>query len=320
MPSHLQGKELQTMCKLLVLLPLMLLGGCSEDFATLHFAQPVSAYYGDLRPQYGDDLYQAILALKIDPKDIEVELDDDHRQNLLINVSRSLDAGKRQALRELFDEIPRARAAASWEVDVTLEPHAPGARFDGFSEAVKSIQGPVTLQLKLGNRIEALSSATLRERTLAAENNSEVSSIITCHVLAEVSGGPFKFRSIVQRDDGPPERAQVIIEYAPMHFAQLPARFDFKDPTLRERIHNGQVKAWQAEGTPQRSPWRPFEMAFEIGSLGKQSLNLNPGKDLRIGMLQGDCRDLANRAGRPFSLFLGEGLDRLESVTYAADD
>ncbi|MNN45274.1 hypothetical protein D3C81_1596000 [compost metagenome] len=61
-------------------------------------------------------------------------------------------------------------------------------------------------------------------------------------------------------------------------------------------------------------------MAFEIGSLGKQSLNLNPGKDLRIGMLQSDCRDLANRAGRPFSLFIGEGLDRLESVTYAADD
>ncbi|WP_327439533.1 hypothetical protein [Pseudomonas donghuensis] len=308
------------MRKLLVLLPLMLLGGCSEDFATLHFQQSVRSFYGDLATRYGDDLYQAILALKIDPEDIEVELDSNDSRVILISVSRSLEASKRQALRQLLDEIPRARAATSWEVDVTLEPHAPDAKYDQWREAVDSIQGPVTLQLKLGDRIEVLSSATVQERALAAETSSQVSSLITCHALAEVSGGPFKFRSIVQLDDGPPERAQVIIEYAPMQFAQLPARFDFKDPVLRERIHNGQVKAWQAERTPQRSPWRPFEMAFEIGSLGKQSLNLIPGKDLRVGLLQSDCRDLANRAGRPFSLFIGEGLDRLESVTYAADD
>ncbi|CAK9891537.1 MULTISPECIES: hypothetical protein [Pseudomonas] len=305
------------MRKLLVLLPLMLLGGCSEDFATLHFQQSVSSFYGGLATRYGDDLYQAILALKIDPEDIEVELDSNDSRVILISVSRSLEASKRQALRELLDEIPRARAASSWEVDVTLETDAPDAKYDQWRESVERIKGPVTLQLKLDDRIEVLSSATAQERKLAAETDSQVSSIITCHALAEVSDGPFKFKSIVQLDDGPPERAQVIIEYAYLQFAQLPARFDFKDPVLKERIHNGQVKAWQAENTPQRSPWRPFEMAFEIGSLGKQSLNLTPGKDLRVGLLQSDCRELANRAGRPFSLFMGQGLDRLESVTYA---
>jgi len=305
------------MRKLLVLLPLLLLGGCSEDFATLHFAQPVSAYYGDLKQQYGDDLYQAILKLGIDPKDIEVELDNDHRQDLLISVSRSLDAGKRQALRELFDEIPRARAATSWEVDVTLEPQSLEPQYQVWREALEKIKGPVTLEIKLGSRIEALSTATLMDSIQAAEKKSEVSSIITCHVLAEVSRGPFKLRSIVQLEEGPSERAQVVIEYGQMRYATVPAQFDFKDPVLKERIGNGQIKAWQAERTLQRNPYGPFEMAFEIGSLGKQSVNLYSGTDQRISMLQSDCRELADHAGRPFSLFIGQGLDRLESVTYA---
>ncbi|QBF24946.1 hypothetical protein EXN22_04265 [Pseudomonas tructae] len=307
------------MRKLLVLIPLILLGGCSEDFATLHFAQSVRTFYGDLAPQYGDDLYNAILALHIDPKDIEVELDHDHPQTIVISVSRSLDVTKRKALRDFFDEIPRARAATSWDVDVTLEPQALAPQFQVWREPLEKIKGPVTLKLELGDRIEALSTASLQDRMLAASNKSEVSSIITCHVLAKVSGGPFKLRSIVQIEEGPSERAQVVLEYDQMRYATVPARFDFKDPTLKQRIGNGQIKAWQAQRTLQRNPYGPFEMAFEIGSLGKQSLNLNSGTDQRIGMAQDDCRELANRAGRPFSLFLGRGLDRLESVTYADD-
>ncbi|MDD2049203.1 hypothetical protein [Pseudomonas putida] len=305
------------MRKLLILLPLLLLGGCSEDFATLHFAEPASAYYGTLKQQNGDDLYQAILKLGIDPKDIEVKLDNDHRQDLLISVSRSLDADKRQALRELFDEIPRARAATSWEVDVTLEPQSLEPRHRAWREALEKIKGPVTLEIKLGTRIEAFYTANNLERILAAANKSEVSGIVTCHVLAEVSRGPFKLRSIVQLEEGPSERAQVDIEYDQMRYATGPAQFDFKDPVLKERIRNGQIKAWQAERTPQRYPYGPFEMAFEIGSLGKHSVDLYSGTDQRIRMFQSDCWALANHVGRPFSLFIGHGLDRLESVTYA---
>ena len=307
--------------RVLTLVFTLALTGCKDTFLTLHFQTPVHSHdlYKAVNDTYLNSLYTAINARGIDPEQVELELDENDNRVIHLKVSDSLGAEQRATLQALFEEIPKARAATSWEVDMVLEPDAKEAA--GLStqerQRLNHFTQPIGLTLKLDPQLKMYASASAAERRQARLNGTEVETEMDCHFSADVSGpAPFKLLGITQLPGSPPERALLRYSrntgYPP---AEIPAHFLFKDASLRQKIERGEVRPWQETVILDANPAAGFTLSLEYARLGRHRLWLDQRPDWRMYRLSEDCENIIAFIGRPFSLFAGKGIDRLERVT-----
>lgn len=306
--------------RLLLLLPILLLTGCKEDFMTLHFQTSVGRVGSSPVIQQGYELAlrKAIHARGIDPEAIALEMDETDDKVIHLSLTSSLEPQQRATLRELFEEIPRARAATTWQVDMyPLPDDERGIYPHDFAD----ISGPITLTLEVDPRVRTYSTTSLQERVHSTAEGRERRSDVSCALFAKVSGKlPVRFTGIQALPDAPPEWALLTYNSRNTSFAQVVARFEFRDAELKQQVQSGTVSAWQTAGFLQPDPLHSFSLSMQVGYLGEQSLNFNSGTDQRMSSLVVACDKLLDTLGRPFSLVAGVGIDRIQSVTFVGEE
>ena len=101
------------LCKLLPLLTALLLTGCQEDFMDLHFEQAVGDRGRQVYTRVSTLLEEALRAHGIAAEKIELELDAQDPRVIHLAINGELPPEQRAALRAVFDDILKARAASS---------------------------------------------------------------------------------------------------------------------------------------------------------------------------------------------------------------
>lgn len=306
---------------LLCLLPILLLTGCKEDFMTLHFQAPVGRTGNSPVIQQGYEmaLRKAIHARGIDLETIALAMDETDDKTIHLSLARSLDDQQRATLRELFEEIPRARAATTWQVEMRLLPDDKRAPGSGINrDDLGDTSQPITLTLQVDPRVRTYSTTSLQEQLRSTTEDRERQSDVSCALFAKVvkSKLPFMIKRIQPLPDAPPEEALVTFSSSDSMFDQVVARFEFRDAELKQQIQAGKVSPWQTGYYLQPDPLHSFSLSMQVGYLGEQSLNFNSGTDQRMSSLVVACDKLLDTLGRPFSLEAGVGIDRIQRVTF----
>ncbi|MGE8352146.1 MAG: hypothetical protein ACN6P5_16595 [Pseudomonas protegens] len=294
------------LCKLLPLLTALLLTGCKEDFMSLQFEQPVGYRGQQIDAKVGTLLREAIRARGIDPEQIVLELDEQDTRVVHLALDGELGPEQRAALRDLFDEVVKARAASSMAIDLTLQGQ-PGT----------ATPQPITLELAITSEVQLSARYQYLDRAIGLFNQSGVPVQIVCGIEGQLNGElPFNGLSVQQIPKQSPEH--VYLNFRTQNFRRqtLPALMQVRDAQLRESMSKGEIRLWGEEQIPNDLLRTKLQLSIEIGNLGEQMLAADFSADSRQDTWTSECAKKIEQLGRPFSFHIGSGIDRLQAVTY----
>lgn len=294
------------LCKLLPLLTVLLLTGCKEDFMSLQFEQPVGYRGQQIDAKVGTLLREAIRARGIDPEQIVLELDEQDTRVVHLALDGELGPEQRAALRDLFDEVVKARAASSMAIDLTLQDQ-PGT----------ATPQPITLELAITPEVQLSARYQYLDRAIGLFNQSGVPVQIVCGIEGQLNGElPFNGLSVQQIPKQSPEH--VYLNFRTQNFRRqtLPALMQVRDAQLRESMSKGEIRLWGEEQIPNDLLRTKLQLSIEIGNLGEQMLAADFSADSRQDTWTSECSKKIEQLGRPFSFHIGSGIDRLQAVTY----
>ncbi|MGC5699799.1 hypothetical protein J4P02_06290 [Pseudomonas sp. NFXW11] len=294
------------LCKVLPLLTALLLTGCKEDFMSLHFEQPVGYRGEQVNAKVSTQLKEAISSRGIAPEQIVLELDEQDSRVVHLALDGAVSPEQRTALRALFDEVIKARAASSMAVDLTLATQ-PGA----------AAAQPIPLELAITSEIQLSARYKYLDRAMGLFTQSGVPVQIICSIEGQLKGElPFKGLSVRQIPEQSPEH--VYLNYRTQNFQTktMQALMQVKDAQLRESMSKGDIRLWSEEQIADDLLRSKLQLSIEIGNLGDQVLAADFSADSRQGTWTSECAKKIEHLGRPFSFHIGSGLDRLQAVTY----
>lgn len=294
------------LCKLLPLLTALLLTGCKEDFMSLQFEQSVGYRGQQIDAKVGSLLREAIGSRGIDPEQIVLELDEQDTRVVHLALDGELGPEQRAALRDLFDQVVKARAASSMAIDLTLQAQ-PGA----------ATPQPITLELAITPEVQLSARYQYLDRAIGLFNQSGVAVQIVCGIEGQLNGElPFNGLSVQQIPEQSPEH--VYLNFRTQNFRRqtLPALMQVRDAQLRESMSKGEIRLWGEEQIPNDLLRTKLQLSIEIGNLGEQLLAADFSADSRQDSWASECAQKIEQLGRPFSFHIGSGIDRLQAVTY----
>lgn len=304
----------------------LLLGGCKEDFMTLHFPDSVRSdpasgpQYTDLlvHEQYKKLIFDAISARGIDPDAVVLErVKDDDKAILLRLTDGTFSDEQRNTLRSVFDEVITARKASSLELRLELAEEkgdAPDREQARALDFILDIQPEIELTsefvAKLGDYFEPIASTV--KYGIADE--------VKCQLSANLAPGSTLRITAYETASKGSENALMTLLTATERPAAVNAYWRFKDPTLMHAIQSGQVNVLPSTSTTTRDTRKTWvivdQIALEFGSIGEQTIH--PGQFGRMDQngMKKLCAKKGEALGRPFSFYLGDSLDRLNRVEY----
>lgn len=268
----------------------LLLAACGQEpQVKLRFDESIREGAG-IRGTYLDSLQRLFQELGYRPGHLRYTLVDGDEQALMVRLqSKPLEPVQREALTARLKPILQARE--HWPA--TLE--------------ITGIEGELPMPLRTSFiargrpflvKLEKLNALV---RTSALE---EVFCRIEVQLNEQLPALSFQ-RARNWGDEGKPGSIGQL--YLDMESERRPARLHFSDPELQRAVDERRVEVIIDNDDDLTGPIR--KLVFEIGSMGKHVL---------IGQrtLLGDgyherCADLAVEVGRPFTLFMGQGVDRL---------
>lgn len=292
--------------KLLPLLGALLLAGCKEDFMSLQFERPVGYQNHQIHSNVSTLLTEAIRSRGIAPERIVLELDEQDTRIIHLALDGELSTEQRTALRALFDDILKARAASSMAVDLTLQAQ-PGA----------ATPQPIPLELAITPEVQLSARYQYLDRAIGLFNQSGVPVQIICSIEGQLNGElPFKGLSVRQISEQSPEHAY--LNYRTQNFQRktMPVLMQVKDAQLRESMSKGEIRLWSEEQIVDDLLRTKLQLSIEIGNLGDQVLAADFSADSRQDAWTSECAKKIEQLGRPFSFHVGSGLDRLLAVSY----
>lgn len=294
------------LCKLLPLLTALLLTGCQEDFMDLHFEQAVGDRGRQVYTRVSTLLEEALRAHGIAAEKIELELDAQDPRVIHLAINGELPPEQRAALRAVFDDILKARAASSMVIDLTLQAQ-PGA----------ASPQPFPLELAITPEVQLAARYQLLDRALSLYNKNAVPVQIVCAIKGQLNGElPFNAVSVRQIPEQSPEHVYLNYRAQNLRRQTLPALMHVRDAQLRERMNQGEIRLWSEEQVQNDLLRSELQLSIEIGTLGEQLLAADFSADNRQGTWTRECSKKIEHLGRPFSFHIGSGLDRLKAVTY----
>ena len=297
-------------CKPLALLGALLLAGCNDDLMTLRFEDSAGSSGTGLDTRKQQMIDEALVQRQIDPKSLRfrVDLEDEH----LVHVSelQPLTDVQRTALREPFDEIMRARAASTLQIAVTLD-MTPAQRQELSPEQHKQLDAlpqPLLITLDLSPQILTMALMPRDDDNVVREVTERINSEVSCQLQAlPVKPLPEGVTGLWQMSLDTAN--QVSIELGEWSY---PARYRLTDAGLQQKIDNGEMRLVD----PNYLSVDPLVVMLGFSDLGQQRLYRNFPLQPNASALIRSCEDAANELPRPLSFRVGDGLDRLESVTY----
>lgn len=297
-------------CKPLALLGALLLAGCNDDLMTLRFEDSAGSSGTGLDTRKQQMIDEALVQRQIDPKSLRfrVDLEDEH----LVYVSelQPLTDAQRTALREPFDEIIRARAASTLQIELTLDitPAQRQALSDAERQQIDALAQPLLITLELDPKVLTMALMPRDDGTVVRDVTERISSEVTCQLHAlPVKPLPAGVTGLWQMTLDTP--GEVRIELGEAHY---PAHYRLTDPGLQARIDKGELRLIE----PTYLSVDPLLVMLGFSDLGQQRLYRNFPLQPNASALIRSCEDAANELPRPLSFRVGDGLDRLESVTY----
>ncbi|CAI8773001.1 MULTISPECIES: hypothetical protein [Pseudomonas] len=291
-----------------------------KTFMTLYFQESVTRENStdEIDPRYLQALQQALAELQIDSQQIELVLDPDSTRALQVRFADdALNARQRQDLRALFESFEPARETALLSGRLVVDMRQArqlGLGVYDFGPASKDIvaQGEVSLTLQFSflpgtdvrlRRIEGPPVDQRLQAEMICEANARLLAALPFEVTEfDVSGADLRGEMKLRTPGG--------------EQLQAPAQLFLDDRNLLERLEMGgmRVRILRPEAVQERA--QADRLVFEFGSLG--TIRYSPYSYFirREPSVLDACGSYAYQSGRPFSFFLGEGLDRLVKVRF----
>ncbi|CAK9887393.1 hypothetical protein PS652_00185 [Pseudomonas fluorescens] len=301
-------------CVAVIVVCMVMLRDDRRTFMTLYFQESVTlnSASDEIDPRYVQALQQIMAAQRIDTQKIDLVLDPDSRRALQVRFADdALDARQRQDLRALFESFEPAREAARLSGRLLVDMHQArklgvGAYYD-FGPASEEVVALGEMSLPLYFSFLSQIDVQLRRNELATAQKLQADMI--CEANARLHATlPFEVTDFDV--SGSDLRGEMKLRMASGEQIQAPAQLLFDDQQLLERLEMGGMRV-----RIQR-PDAVDRLVFEFGSIG--TVRYQP----YMYFIRSDpeafdaCRGVAYQSGRPFSFYLGEGVDRLLKVRF----
>lgn len=301
-----------------VLFSVLLLSGCTEEFASLRFGESTQkkfvaegyVSYVSYREILLDEL--AKIGVSVD----QLEVVTDKRDSRVLNLSfksRSFDAGQRALVRGYLERQLADRKASSYSATLQLYPEKSKP---GDARHVTETRRFQTVPIRIEPRGEPKTLITYFRRGLPG---IAVEDEMQCNFAFPLQD-PLYFQAL-KLFSNDVERAEVEsgtgvwVRYRASS-EELPARLVFDDANLTRLIDEGEADIHMVEVLAGKIS----EFSFMIDGLSSGT-HTNGGAEIGIYYdLHRQCNELIGALGRPFSFHMGGGMDRLISVTYKKPD
>lgn len=296
----------------------LLLAGCGDaDLMTVRFGHAIDSAGGELNPELTRMLNQALEQRQVDPDTLRFRVDSKDKHVLHISPDGPLELRQLGALQELFDEILRARSLATMDIEVTLRPTA--TQLEDLTSAqaamVNAMPPTFTLQVDLADKA---STVAMMPQTWPG-SMMDLPMYVTAEVKCQLRVDPRLYVKTgtpidIKRGKNAQELILVFLladDTGGPSYWRVSARYRFKDADLQRKIDKGEIEL--AADSESAAP-----IAIRLADLGSHRLMSAYRLDDRTSTLNDRCHKTQKRLGRPFTFFVGFGLDRVEAVTYAS--
>ncbi len=300
-------------CVALLVMGVVMLYDGKQTFMTLYFQEPISLENSfEIEAAYLQAVRQAMAPWPIPAGKLELRLEPGNRQALQVRFAKdALDAGQRQQLRALFESFEPAREevrpTGRLLVDMRQARQVGLGVYD-FGPAPAEVIALGEMSLPLHFSFPSQIDVQLRRNEQATAQKPQADMI--CEASARLNGAlPFE---VTEFDvSGADLRGEMKLRMPSGAELRAPAQLSFDEQRLLERLEMGDMRV-----RIQR-PETIDRLVFEFGKIG--TVRDQP----YLFFIRSDpeafaaCRAIAYQSGRPFSFYLGEGLDRLLKVRFA---
>ncbi|WP_095162795.1 hypothetical protein [Pseudomonas sp. Irchel 3F5] len=298
--------------KPLALFGALLLAGCNDELMTLRFGEP--AGLAGARPDASKQqlIDNALTAQQIDPQSLHwwVDIDDEHVVH--VRALQPLSDAQRNALGGIFEQIVQARAATTLDIEVNLD--IPAQMREELSsvqrQQIDALPQPLLIKLDLEPEVLTMALMPRGDDSVTGDVMEEVSSQVNCQVKARPVE-PFSSGVTALWMSSLDTAQQISVEMGEWSY---PARYRFRDAELQRQVQSGELRLLQ--GT--QLTVNPLTVTLGFAELGKHKLYSHFPLQHRASALIHECEGAANALPRPLSFHVGDGLDRLETVSYPA--
>ncbi|MDP9939010.1 hypothetical protein [Ectopseudomonas alcaliphila] len=270
----------------------LLLAACGQEpQVKLRFDESIRQGAG-IEGSYLESLQLLFQELGYRPGHLRYTLVDGDEQALMVRLqSEPLDPMQREALIERFTPIMQARERWPASLEIT------------------GIEDELPTPLRTSFTAHGRPFMVKQENLNALDRPSSLEEVF-CRIEVKLNEQlpPLSFQRTRNwgDEDQPGSMGELSLDLENVH---TPARLRFSDPELQKAVDERQVEVIIDNDDYLTSPIE--KLVFEIGSMGRHVL-------LGRRTLLGDgyherCADLAVEVGRPFNLFMGQGIDRLTS-------
>lgn len=296
--------------KPLALISALLLVGCNDDLMTLRFEDSAGSSGTGLDARKQQMIDEALVQRQIDPKSLRWRVDLEDQHLVYVRELQPLSEAQRKALREPFDEILQARAANTLQIELTLDitPEQRQALSAAERQRIDALPQPLLIPLELSPTVLTMALMPRDDDNVPRDVTERINSKVTCQLQAlPVKPLPEGITGLWQMTLDTAN--QVSVELGEAHY---PAHYRLTDAGLQGRIDKGEL--WLVE--PNYLSVDPLVVMLGFSDLGQQRLYRSFPLQPNASQLIHSCESAANHLPRPLSFRVGDGLDRLESVTY----
>lgn len=308
------------LCKTLALCSVLLLGGCGDEaFMTVRFETKMGTARWGVDQYSGDLINKGLEQRHIDPKSLRFDVDAEDEQRVHVYLLQPLDAQQQSDLRGLFEEVVQARNAVTMDIEVTLQP-TEAERKRLTPEQVKALQAmppSFTLPARLGKEVSTVAAMPGAWPGATMDISERVEAEVSCQLYVNLQNYYPGMSDIYPAAGTDPQR--VILEFGETSESgdvsdwTVSAYYRFKEASVQRQVDQGELKLVPAD---EQNDGETLSIAFKLADLGEQRIMRAHQIDASIRHLNFKCSAEEDKLGRPYTFFLGNGLDRVESVTY----
>jgi hypothetical protein len=296
----------------------LLLVGCGDtDLMTVRFQNAVGSAGQQVNPDLSQMLNQALEQRQVDPENLRFRVDRKDKHLLHVSSEGPLDPRQLSALQDLFDEIVLARSLATMDIEVTLQPTATQREDLTPAQAavVNAMPPTFTVQADLADMVSTVAMMPQAWPVPMMDLSLYVMAEVKCQLPVNPRIYP-RMGSPIEIKRGKSRQELIVVFLLPDEtdgpsYWRVSARYRFKDVDLQRKVENGEVELLTDND-------QALPIAFKLADLGKHRLMSAYRFDDRSNTLIDKCDEAQKKLGRPFSFFVGLGLDRVEAVTYAS--
>ncbi|MBG8561840.1 hypothetical protein B8W70_05555 [Pseudomonas sp. 1239] len=307
------------LARTLALSSALLLGGCGDEtFMSVRFQTDVGTARWGLDPINLQMIGEALEQRQVDPKRLRFDVDAEDKRLVHVVLLQPLDEQQQAALRGLFEDIVQARNAVTFAIEVTLQPTAAERQrlTPSQLQALEAMPASFTLPAEPGDEVSTVAAMPEQWPGTTMDVNEQVQAEVSCLLYISPRQYYPGMTDVYAAKGDDPQR--VVLEFAETGEAnafslwKVSARYRFKQASLQQQVDKGELALLPADEQNRKS----LSIAFKLADLGEHELMRAYQIDYRVKALNSQCYAEQMKLGRPYTFFMGAGLDRVEAVTY----